>query len=111
MMPQMLPIVPGIEAVHARYMRLDICIFVEIVICSRLTEDLVPVIFNNLPKVLNVRFGKVNTHNGQLGAVMAITVIARADATADVAAKLNSFIATDGGKRNPIRAPHELSLN
>jgi len=44
---------------------------------------------------LNVRFGKVNTHNGQVGAVMAITVIG-IDVVA-VAAKLNSFMATDEG--------------
>lgn len=83
------------------YTRRGICILLllEIVICSRLTEDLVPVVFNNLPKVLNVRFGKVNTHNGQLGAVMAIIVITRAAdvAAMDVTAKLNSFMATDGG--------------
>lgn len=73
----------------------------KIVICSRLTEDLIPVVFNNLPKVLNVRFGKVNTHNGQFEAVMAITVIGHATATAVppavVAAKLNLLIVTDAG--------------
>lgn len=57
---------------------------------SRLTEDLIPGVFNNLPAVLNVRFGKVNTHNDQLGAVATVTVIGMG-----TAAKLNSIMATE----------------
>lgn len=60
-----------------------------------LTEGLVPGALNNLAKVLNVRFGKINTNNGQLGGARAragtVTVIGTRSGTA-TPAKWKSFM-------------------
>lgn len=85
MMPQMLPIVPG-KGRRWEY----VCLYIRNIVGSRLTEDLVPGVFNNLTAVLNVRFGKVNTHHAQRGAVASVTVMGMGDA-----AKLNSIMATE----------------